>query len=203
MATESAIREPQQARSRASWQRVLDAGLELLEEGGYAALTVDAICARAQTTPPSVYARAGNKERLLLAIYEHAMERIGTTAIDPEDPQWDRLAPAELVERAVDTICRGWLEHAALLRPIVHRAAHDEEIFRRGSQVSRELGSGFRAVLAKAGIGRRDADLCFRLIYAAMVQRVMYGEGFESDVRLSNAALVRGLRENAVRYLPR
>src|SRR4051794_40549781 len=89
--TESAIREPQQARSRATWRRVLDAGLELLEERGYAGLTVGALCARAGATPPSVYARAGNKERLLLAIYEHAMERIDAASIDPDDPAWHDL----------------------------------------------------------------------------------------------------------------
>src|SRR4051812_30906730 len=182
-----AVRPPRQARSRATWARVLDAGLELLEERGYSALTVEALCARAGATPPSVYARAGNKEGLLLAIYEHAMERIDATSIDPDDPAWDALSAEALVRRAVEEVCRGWLDNAGLLRPIVHRAAHDPEIFRRGSEESRELAAAFRAVLARVGAGRRDADICFRVVYAAMVQRVMYGEGFESAERLSDA----------------
>jgi AcrR family transcriptional regulator len=200
-ASDSAIREPRQARSRATWQRVLDAGLELLEEGGYEALTVEALCARAGTSPPSVYARAGNKERLLLAIYEHAMERLDATSIEPEDPTWRALAPDEVVHRAVDAVRRNWLEHAGLLRPIVHRAARDAEIFRRGSEASRALGADFRTVLGRAGFARRDADAVFRLVYAACVQRVMYGADFESDVPLSDRAFKAMLRETALRYL--
>ncbi len=202
-AANSAISEPRQARSRATWARVLDAGLELLEEGGYAALTVDALCMRAGTSPPSIYARAGNKERLLLAIYEHAMERIGASGVEPEDPIWDDVQGETLVRLAVERVCRGWLGNAALLRPIVHRAGHDPEIFRRGSLASRELGADFRAVLARAGIGERDADACFRLVYAALAQRVMYGEGFESDVPLPEEDFTAMLADTAVRSLIR
>jgi AcrR family transcriptional regulator len=195
------VREPRQARSRATWGRVLDAALDLLEEGGYEALTVDAVCARAGTTPPSLYARAGNKEGLLVAVHEHAMQRIGESNIRPDDPEWDTLAPEPLVRRAVDAVCRGWLDHALLLRPIVHRAAHDPKTFRRGSEESSKLGDDYRAVLAKAGIGARDADATFRLVYAALQHRVMYGEGFESPVPLPDRALTRMLGDAAVRYL--
>lgn len=201
MSSSSAARAPRQERSRETWARVLDASLELLQEGGYAALTVDGICARSGTTPPSVYARAGNKEGLLLAIYEHAMARIGATGFDVSDPEWDRLTAAALVRRAVDVVRGSWEDNAAVLRPIVHRAAHDPEIFRRGSRNSHELAADYRAVLAKAGIGERDADATFRLVYAALVERVMYGEGFESSVDLSDRAFRRMLGDAAVRYL--
>ena len=198
--TPPAIREPRQARSRATWARVLDAGLALLEEGGYAALTVDAICARAGATPPSIYARAGSKDGLLLAIYEHAMARINASELDPDDA-WAQLGAEDQVRRAVSGVCRSWLDHAGLLRPIVHRAAHDPEIFRRGSEASRELAARYHAVLARAGFGERDADATFRLVYAALVQRVMYGADFESDVPLSDRMFTRMLGDAAVRYL--
>jgi AcrR family transcriptional regulator len=198
-----AITAPRQARSRATWARVLDAGVDLLCEGGYDALTIGALCERASATPPSIYARAGSKEGLLLAIYDHAMTRITRTAIHPDDETWDELDAAQVVTRAVDALCRTWLDNAALMRPIVHRAGHDAEIFRRGSQASREEASAFRAVLARAGVSERDADAVFRLVYAALVQRVMYGEGFESDVPLNDDALVAMLREAARSYVRR
>ena len=198
--TPPAIREPRQARSRATWARVLDAGLALLEEGGYAALTVDAICARAGATPPSIYARAGSKDGLLLAIYEHAMARINASELDPDDA-WEQLGAEDQVRRAVSGVCRSWLDHAGLLRPIVHRAAHDPEIFRRGSEASRELAARYHAMLARAGFRERDADATFRLVYAALVQRVMYGADFESDVPLSDRMFTRMLGDAAVRYL--
>jgi AcrR family transcriptional regulator len=180
---------------------VLDAGLELLEEGGYSALTIEAICRRARTTPPAIYARAGNKEGLLLAIYERAMARIEATGIDPADPVWARLRADELVRRAVDAVTRIWLGHARLLRPIVHRAADDPEIFRRGSAGSRGLAADFRTVLGSAGVDPVEADLAFRVVYAALVHRVMYGEAFESDVPLPDRKFTRMLGDVTVRYL--
>ena len=49
MSTESlAIRPPLQQRSRRAWARILDAGVALLEEGGYEAFTIAAVCERAQ-----------------------------------------------------------------------------------------------------------------------------------------------------------
>jgi AcrR family transcriptional regulator len=195
------ISAPRQARSRATWARVLDAGVQLLAEGGYEALTIGALCERASATPPSIYARAGNKEGLLLAVYEHAMGQITRTAIHPDDGSWDGLSAPATVTRAVEALCRTWLDNAALLRPIVHRAAHDPEVFRRGSQASREEAHAFRTVLERVGIAPADADACFRVVYATLVQRVMYGEGFESDVALPDDALVQTLVSVATRYV--
>lgn len=201
MASLAAIREPTQQRSRATWGRVLDAGLELLEEGCYATLTIDAICARAGTTPPSVYARAGNKDGLLSAIYDHAMQRIDAASIDPADPSWRELDPEATVRRAVGAMCDAWLRNAGLLRPIVHRAAQDPEVFRRGSAESRRSADDYRAVLSRVGISRRDADATFRMTYAALVQRVMYGGQFESSVPLGERSFRAMLADAAVRYL--
>ena len=129
------------------------------------------------------------------------MARVTRTAIHPDDGTWDDLDRAQIVTRAVDALCRTWLDNAALMRPIVHRAGSDPEIFRRGSQASREEAAAFRAVLARAGIAERDADAVFRLVYAALVQRVMYGEGFESALALDDDGLMGVLRSAALAYI--
>jgi AcrR family transcriptional regulator len=182
---------------------VLDAGVALLEEGGYEALTIGAVCERAGTTPPSIYARAGSKEGLLLAVYEHAMARITRYGIEPDDPAWTGLTAAQTAERGVESLCRTWLANAKLLRPIVHRAGHDSEIFDRGSHASRAEAAAFRTVIARTGVDPARADACFRLVYAALVQRVTYGEGFESDMPLGEEAFVATLKEVVRRYLDR
>ena len=41
------VRPPKQERSRAAWNRVLDAGVAILEDGGYDAFTIAAVCERA------------------------------------------------------------------------------------------------------------------------------------------------------------
>ena len=206
-----AIVPPRQARTRASWDRVLDEGVALLESGGYGALTIGALCARAGVTPPTIYARAGNKEQLLLAVYERAMQRItGDDALDPGHERWAAMTAAEVVREAVGQVAHIWLIHAALLRAIVHRSAVDDEVRRRGSLRSRELAARFRAVL----LTRRDAlpadadvdaevaaDICFRIVYAALVQRVVFGADFESEQPLDDQAFVASLGDVAVRYL--
>ena len=202
-----AIVPPRQARTRASWDRVLDEGVALLESGGYGVLTIGALCARAGVTPPTIYARAGNKEQLLLAVYERAMQRItGDDALDPGHERWAAMTAAEVVREAVGQVAHIWLIHAALLRAIVHRSAVDDEVRRRGSLRSRELAARFRAVL----LTRRDAldadaevaaDICFRIVYAALVQRVVFGADFESEQPLDDQAFVASLGDVAVRYL--
>ena len=95
-------------------------------------------------------------------------------------------------------------ENAPLLRALVYRSGVDPETFARGSQHSVDLARRFRAVL----LGRPDLadaeariDLCFRIVYAALVQRVMFGEGFESDLPLADLALEQALVEIVSQYL--
>jgi len=199
MAGDLGVRPPKQARTRASWERVLDEGVALLESGGYTALTIAALCERAGVTAPTIYARAGSKEQLLLAIYERAMERItAEDALDPDDPRWEAIAASDRVREAVGQVARIWLRHADLLRAIVHRAATDGEVRRRGSAGSRDLAARFRAVLRA---DPRAADACFRIVYAALVERVVYGGDFESDVPWDDEAFTTMLGEVAVRFL--
>ena len=63
------VRPPKQRRSREAWQRVLDAGVAILEDGGYDAFTIAAVCARARVAPPAIYARTTSKDALFLAVY--------------------------------------------------------------------------------------------------------------------------------------
>jgi AcrR family transcriptional regulator len=207
VAGETAIVPPRQARTRASWERVLEEGVALLASGGYAALTIAALCERARVTAPTIYARAGDKESLLLAIYERAMARIDAAdPLDPVDERWAALDPDALVRTAVGDLAALWLTHAGLLRAIVHRSATDPEVRRRGSERSQELGRRFRAVLlvhhpASAADAESAADTCFRVVYAALVQRVVFGADFESDRPLDDATFISALGDMAARYL--
>ncbi|MCB1300487.1 MAG: TetR family transcriptional regulator [Tetrasphaera sp.] len=51
------MREPRQERTRVAWQRILDAGVAVLEDEGAGGFTIDAICARASVVPRAVYDR--------------------------------------------------------------------------------------------------------------------------------------------------
>lgn len=208
MASPPAVRPPLQERTRRAWQRILDSGLELLEERGFDGLTISELCERAEVTPPTIYARAPSKEALLVALYEHALERIAQAdTLDPMDPRWQELPRDAVVSEAVEVLARIWLQNAGLMRAIVRHSSADAETFRRGGEASIDLARRFRAVLTGAAVGRaggdaeQRADACFRIVYAALVQRVMFGERFESDLPLDDERLVATLVQMVKAYL--
>src|SRR3954451_9264228 len=96
------VRPPKQQRSREAWNRVLDAGVAILEDGGSDAFTIAAVCERAQGAPPAIYARTTSKDSLLLAVYEHGIARIRAEQdVFADDGRWAGLPPAALVRAAV------------------------------------------------------------------------------------------------------
>src|SRR4051794_31680883 len=96
------VRPPKQRRSREAWNRVLDGGVAILEDGGYEAFTIAAVCERAQVAPPAIYARTSSKDALFLAVYEHGIARIrDEQRVFTDAEHWSGLAPAALVREAV------------------------------------------------------------------------------------------------------
>src|SRR3954447_5190273 len=96
------VRTPKQRRSREAWNRVLDAGVAILEEGGYDAFTIAAVCERARVAPPAIYARTTSKDALFLAVYEHGIARLrADQEVFADTARWADLPPVDLVRDAV------------------------------------------------------------------------------------------------------
>lgn len=66
---------PQQARSRATLERLLSATIQALDAGGLDAALVPAIAQRAGVAPASIYRRFRDKDALLRAAFLHVLER--------------------------------------------------------------------------------------------------------------------------------
>lgn len=184
------IRPPRQERSRRAWDRILDAGVTLLEEAGYESFTIAAVCERAQVPPRAVYDRAPSKDALFLAVYEHGMARIRADHEVFGDPaRWRGLDAAALIETAVRELAATFGRHHALLRSVVLISGVHPEVYRRGSAYSREMGDLFTALLrpvaAQTAHPGTDVDTalrtCFTTVFSALVIRVAYGPGFATD----------------------
>ncbi|WP_138732494.1 TetR/AcrR family transcriptional regulator [Modestobacter excelsi] len=203
-----AVRPPLQRRSRETWARVLDAGVAVLEDGGYDGFTIAAVCERAQVAPTALYARTTSKDALFLAVYEHGIARLqADQAVFADEERWVGLAPADLVRSAVAEMVGISLRYERYLRAVVLVSAAHAEVRRRGSRYSAELGEGFaRVVLRARGVIRHDdaeaaVRACFGMVFATSVIRVAYGPGFATSVPVDDEVFTADLGETAVRYL--
>ena len=202
------IRPPLQERSRRAWERVLEAGARLIEEEGYEGFTIAAVCERAGVSVATIYARASSKDALFLAVYEHVLADItGEELVLEDSARWDALPTPALIREAVSTVADRFLLHSRFLGSVILLSGTHTELRRRGAIYSQALGDRFSSVvLRRATEIARDnpaeaVDACFRMVFSTLAIHVSYGAGFESGREMSDAALVRELRELAASYL--
>jgi len=209
MDAELEVRPPKQQRSREAWNRVLDAGVAILEDGGYDAFTIAAVCDRASVAPTAIYARTTSKDALFLAVYEHGIARLRAEQEEAfaDESRWADLAPAQLVRAAVGEMVGISLRHQRFLGAVVLLSAAHEEVRRRGDRYARELGDGFTGVVL--GVARAITHpepepavrACFGTVFASTMIRVAYGPGFATPTPVDDGAFTAQLGETAVRYL--
>ena len=155
----SRCRPPKQQRSREAWNRVLDAGVAILEDGGYEAFTIAAVCERAGSHRRPSTPAPTSKDALFLAVYEHgiagcaAEQRVfadatagpGSRLPSSSAARWRRLVGISL-------------RHQPFLRAVVLISAAHAEVRRRGSRYSRAARRRVRAVVLPAADAIAHAD---------------------------------------------
>ncbi|WP_395334838.1 TetR/AcrR family transcriptional regulator [Novosphingobium sp. BL-8H] len=203
--TELDINPPQQGRTLAGWERILDAGLSILVEQGYEAFTIAAICERAKVNPPAIYARVRTKKALFLAVFEHGFRALR----DETEARRARLTggtPDTVIRNAVEAIARTTLAHERFNRPVVLRAEADPEIALRTRQARSETSNWFRGLMLQQKSALRssnpdDIDRCFHVIFAALIARVATPSALDIGTPYSDDAFIADLQETAVRWL--
>ncbi len=180
-----AVREPRQRRTREQWERILDAGVNLVEEGGYEAFTIAALCERADVPPRALYARAATKDALFIAVYERGMTRVRTGEEVFGDPSaWVLGDDLERIAQSVRRLVQIFSDNAAFLRAVVLVSGAHPEVRRRGEAHRNHLGELFTSVLDPLTVAPVHEDpaqareFCFSLVFSAMVVRTAYGAGF-------------------------
>jgi AcrR family transcriptional regulator len=202
-----AVRQPRQRRTREQWDRILDAGVQLLEDGGYEAFTIAALCERAGVPPRALYARADSKDALFSAVYEHGMRRVRQSEqLFSDADRWTLADHGQRIQRGVESLVAIFLENEAFLRSVVLISSAHPEVLRRGEAYRTALGERFVEVVAQpAGGGgtsprsREAHRFCFSMVFAAMVIRTAYGPGFGPSGDSDD--LVRELVTMAQRYV--
>ena len=193
------VRAPAQERTRESWERILDAGTLLLEEKGFEALTISAVCRDAHVSPPTIYARVDGLSGLFWAIYERGMIAVtATQAADLRDAAQTPPGSRERVIAVVKAGCATFIEHENFLRPVIRFASSNQTLLARGAESSQVLVDEMTRLLSHADDD--GAEAVARMIYAECVFRIMYGDHFlshspespgEFQNRLAGLALAR------------
>jgi AcrR family transcriptional regulator len=189
MAARDSIRPPRQARSRATLERALQAGVEILKEGDWEAFTVAEVCRRANVAMGSLYSRFPTKQALLLAVQarliaEFAEEEQAIFA----DPSWDALDPPQTIARAVREVGGFFNRHRAALAVLMARGSQDPAIALKGGATARRLGAQLEARLLARAAGivhptpERAAEVATRLLLDTLARQVSAPPEFESAI---------------------
>jgi AcrR family transcriptional regulator len=204
---------PRQQRSRDSLERVLTAGVDVLAKEGWEGFTVAAVAKAAGVSVGMIYGRFENKDALFEAIHERFMSEIETLHIGVfDEPGWDELTTEQVIRRAVDVVADSFSFNVGMMRAAMLRSAVDDGIKSRGHRAIADLSERFEAALLERRADfthpepRIAAQVCFRMVFATLSRRTVFGPTFESSVELAWPQLVHELGSSCVAlclYMPR
>lgn len=191
-----AARSPGRPRDKSREIAILQETLALLEEVGFAGLTVDAVVARARVSKATIYRRWATKEELAIAAFDLLpLIEIETTG-NLED---DIVAYIEQYSRFIRTT-----PLRSVLPALVSEATHNAVLAERLAQtVARRRESGIAIVQQAIARGElpaaTDPNLSQELFIGPMLNRTFFSpDNFEiSDFRKMARIVILGLKSMA------
>lgn len=144
------LRLPRQARSRATFDRLMAAAAELLAERRFEEASVAELVERAGSSVGAFYARFGSKEGLLHELDERLFEA-GRASWKEflADERWARAGAGEILDAVVDRLVEKRRERRGLLRALaLYVRSNPESAFaRRSARLNRILVERLTALL--------------------------------------------------------
>jgi len=180
-------RRPQQGRSKASLERMLAAGRELMLERGSEEFTLQEVSERGQVSIGSIYLRFESKDNLVRGVIADALEVLK----QDEDALLDRLGNdcndlASFVSAYVEGYAEVLRRHAPLLRLTMERAATDPLVSGPGKESAlRAEANATNAMLVHVGeFGGQDhkvkAQSAYHIVFATLARQLSLGSSGEA-----------------------
>jgi AcrR family transcriptional regulator len=111
------VRTPQQARSRRTREKILEAALSCFDELGYDEATTATIARRARIAVGTLYGYFGDKREILLEVLDRTLREIADYVIRGLDPElWEEGDPREHMRRLIAAVF-----HARTVSPGIQR----------------------------------------------------------------------------------
>ena len=200
IATPSTSTAPKQPRSRKTLERLVAAGLAILEEKGPAGVTVQAVVARARSSVGSFYARFGSKDDLLAYLREHIRESATTEWSEAIlAKSWSDNALRDLTVEVIDLLLELRARWEGRLRAAqgLSSGEADYEGFRRG--IVEELAS--RLLERRSEIRHPNPEVAVRVGLWAVLGVIDHTPSGHAVGDLTLEALRHECSELLLRYL--
>ena len=203
------VRLPRQARSRASFERMIAAAHDLIAEAGLEGATVQAILRRSGVGSGTFYARFDGRDALLafLAIRFWADAEEGWAGVlSPE--RWSAAGPKEIVTQFTRMAVVWTRAHGTLLRAfLVHAMTHEAyDLLDQTSELDNKVADHLtRLLLPRAEeFDHDDPEQAIRLatlqVFATLRSRFIFAWGDRPD-GIEDQNLARELASIFLRYL--
>jgi AcrR family transcriptional regulator len=172
------VRAPQQARSRQSFERALDAAVALLVERGSPSFTLVEVAHASGVSTGSMYGRIASKDDLIRAAHDREMRRISAETVEAfaAAPVDDGDARVRFAIRAL----AGLLErNAPVLSPFMLLANHDDVIASRGKTAFVAMTTLFEQTMLGPATAtarkRRAVRWACTVVYSVLARQLALG----------------------------
>jgi AcrR family transcriptional regulator len=152
-------REPVQARSRETVERILDAAEAVIDEAGVNAATTRVIAERAGVAAPSLYRFFENREQILDRILQRHMVSLDAYIAAAEDG-WQPRSLRELVDVELDLHVDYFEQHPSAIR-LWFQGRVSPVVVAEVRERDRILGVRLHDVAVAAGLAPADRPLPF------------------------------------------
>ncbi len=180
-------RVPQQGRSKASLERMLETAEILMAESGNVDFTINDVAKRGKVSIGSIYGRFESKDDLVHAVHERVMDRVDSRILVEIAKVSEQAGSLDaLVSRLVSTLADSLREFAAVMRPFMLLASSDPVIAAVGKQSYAQTASAIQSAILAHGQDIRHplpahaADSAFRIVYASLARYLGFGSSIDA-----------------------
>lgn len=177
------FRPPQQSRSQATLDRILDAAEQVLEEKSFGEATLAEIMEKAGVTVGAFYRRFPDKDALLHLLDKRFFSELHDLAQESlGDARWDGATAPQIVNAFTETAVQVYRARRGLLRSLFLRARTDPVIMKTARDANARYIERLRSLLmARADQlhhpnPERAVELGFMILVGALRETVLFGE---------------------------
>jgi AcrR family transcriptional regulator len=184
------VREPQQARSRQSFDRALDAAVALLVERGSSTFTLVEVAQASGVSTGSMYGRVASKDDLIRVAHSREMQRLTEETVEAFSGAPVNGTESARVRFAIRTLADLLQRNAPVLSPFMLLANHDDVIAAQGKAAFDEMITRFERAMRGASPGgaarRRAVRWACTVAYSVLARQLALGSdpGAAADYRL-------------------